>query len=378
MSDTLSPETYDANILIFYGWWQMAVCLFAFLGLIAIWWHIGKRQGDTGQVWLALSILSWSFSGIAEVIFAQQPPSPERAVYLDGFRSIFSLFNSLFILLGLPWFRYLPQILKPIIQSKYWVFIVGLPFLFSLLPTIRRMFFFQGSGFISELDVYYSVLTLIFLGYVVWESFAKRRLRILAWLSVLCIITTLLAQIYKLTDSQINMILFSAIFKTSLIMIFFALALSWVKELSENIIPPAHNLMLSFIRIKKDNKYVNQVLLSGIPGKTEPIKLTPSLFELFLTFAARKIEGTEWLEIKPKNDPKSDRTYDIKDHNEIRRLINALLEGIFGKGNWTKEQHEIPLKSTLFEMSEKRERKVRLTIPAQNITISEEMRSVYR
>lgn len=373
MQDAFTSEFSNTGLLIFYGWWQMAVCFFAFIALMSIWWHIGRRQGDLGQVWLALSILSWSFSGMTEVAFAG---TMGNEVYLEGFRSICSLLNSLFILLGLPWFRYLPSSLKPIIQSNYWKFIVGLPFLFSLLPTISRMVTANAAGFINELDVYYSVLTLIFLGYVLWESFAKRRLKLLAWLSVLCIITTFVAQAYKLTDSQVNLILFSAIFKTSLIMIFFALALSWVKDLAENIIPASSRLGLHFFRSKSGDKVVSQVLISGIPIKTDAVKLSSSLFDLLLTFALRRETENEWLEIKPKRDPRVDKQYDINDHNEIKRLIGSLLDGLFGKGNWTNDQHELPLRNALFEMSEKRERKIRLAIPKANLNIDEEMKAV--
>ena len=190
---------------------------------MAIWWHIGKRQNDFGQVWLALSILCWSLSGLLEVYFSQDTIGAKTI--LEGGRSILSLLNSLFILLALPWFRYLPKPLIAVIKSKHWIFIVGLPFLFSFLPTVGKMVLGRTFEVISELDVYYALMTLGFLGYVLWESFAKRRLKGLAWLSLVCILITLLAQFYKLKGASVNLTLFSAIFKTSLIMIFFALAL---------------------------------------------------------------------------------------------------------------------------------------------------------
>ncbi|MCR9250338.1 MAG: hypothetical protein NXI20_07925 [bacterium] len=367
-----SEQISDQSILLFYGWWQMAVCLFAFLGLMAIWWHLGKKQGDFGQVWLALSILAWSLSGAAEVFFATR--NPVNPVYLDGFRSIFSLFNSLFILLGLPWFRYIPKPFKSIIQSNFWLVIVGLPFVFSLLPTISRMISGNSLQFVNELDVYYAVLTLAFLGYVLWESFEKRRLRFLAWLSLVCVLTTLVAQAYKLTDSTVNLTLFSAIFKTALIMLFFALALSWVKELSSIIIPGPTQLFLSFSKEKNEKqKYEHIINLQGIPGKSDPIILTPGMFNLLLKFAVKKLDGSDWLELKPKNDPRSDYTYDIKDHNELRRLLAALLDGIFGKNQWTKEQHEQPLKQSLFDSPPDMERKIRLAIPKENLVIPENL-----
>ncbi|MBR9923253.1 MAG: hypothetical protein GYB31_20675 [Bacteroidetes bacterium] len=370
----MSPEQelqalLESQLLSFFGWWQLAVCLFAFCGLMGIWWHIGRKQEDFGQVWLALSVLCWSVSGGVEVWFSQQPGA---ATYvLDGWRSILSLFNSLFILFALPWFRYLPKRIEPVVKSGYWRIIVGLPFLFSLLPTIRKMWSGQSMGVISELDVYYAILTLGFLGYVLWESFAKRRLRILAWLSLVCVLVTLIAQLYKLTGSYIDMNLFSAIFKTSLIMIFFALALSWVKELAENVIPESAQIYLAFERKKNEaGKVENLVYLNGIRGKNQQsIRLSPAAFDLFLAFAKRQKTGEGWMEIRPKGETRSSKQYDIRDYNEIRRLTQALLDGIFGKGRWARELHEIPLRGTLFEVAPSRDRRIRLRIPSENIEL---------
>ena len=355
----------NEDILSFYGWWQMSVCFFAFVGLMAIWYHLGRKQKDHGQVWLALSVLCWSVSGLIELISINSNNS--NLMYLNGGRSIFSLLNSLFILLSLPWFRHLPKLIQPIIKSKYWSIIVGLPFVFSLLPTMSILLSGKSSGFISELDVYYSILTLIFLGMVLFESFSKRRLEILAYLSVICILITFAAQLYKLTDMQINLTLFSAIFKTCLIMIFFALALSWVKDLSENIRLSPSLFKLSLFKSE------NKLSISGVNGdyNNSDVILTDTYFKLLDKFVTRKIQGDGWLEIKPKNDPRSGKVYDITDHNQLKRLLHAILDSLYGKGNWTKEQHLNPLRKAFFEMSEKRERKVRLAIDREQISVSE-------
>ncbi len=367
--EIVNTQQINNEIISFYGWWQFSVCLFAFIALMAIWWHIGKKQNDLGQVWLALSVLCWSFSGAFEIYFIENNMTSESVI--DGWRSVWSLFNSLFILLALPWFRYLPEPIKPIIKSKFWIYIVGIPFLFSLLPTLNRMFSGADFTLINELDVYYAIFTLGFLGFVLWESFLKRRLKALAFLSLVSILIVLLAQVYKISGNEINLTLFSAIFKTSLIMIFFALSLSWVKELAENVIPNPDQLFIEFQKKKLSNgKFENQVFLKGFPGNTKrKVKLTPTLYELFLTFAQRKLSHEEWLEIKPKNFSMTNKVFDIKDHNEVKRLLISLLDGVFGKDNWTSDHHLIPLKSTLFEMSEKRDRKIRLKVPKENISL---------
>ncbi len=392
----------------FYEWWQFIVSLVACLALLSIWWHIGKRQKDLGQVWLALSLLCWTCSGLIDIYYSNQiqqkriavyqdihqlikvekPPESlteqlkqhyqdslishsEQTLFLNGWQSILSLFNSLLILLALPWFRYIPGRLEALIKSKYWYYIIGFPLLFSLLHTITGMITGNDETWIRESDLYYGVFTLVFLGAVLWESFSKRRLTFLAWLSILIILFTLIAQIFKIFNSNFNLF-FSAIFKTSLIMLFFALALSWVKELAQNIIPQVENLLLSFKRQKNEKgKMDNLITIKGFPGKADrKVYLSPGMYDLLFKFAHRKTqsEQDDWLEIKPKNDMRSSKTYDINDYNEIRRLINAMLDELFGKGNWTKEIHFLPLKDCLFEMSEKRERKIRLRIPLKNLS----------
>jgi len=362
----------NTQVLTFYGYWQLIVCCFAFLGLMSIWYHMGRKQKDTGQVWLALSILCWSLSGGMEVMFARELNVSESVLTVS--KSILSLLNSFFILLALPYFRQLPGLLEGTIKSKLWLPLIGLPFLFSLLPTLSKLVMGSSPKMISELDVYYSILTLLILGWVLWESFMKRKLNFLAYLSILCIAITFVAQVYKLSNNEFSQLLYSAIFKTSLIMIFFALAMSWVKELSESVIPAVGDIFLKF-KVEKNStgRFDHLVQLTGFPGKeNQEIRLTPANFNLLHLFAQRKSNPeNEWLEIKPKSESRTGKTYDIKDHNEVKRLTQALLDGIFGKQNWTKEQHEAPLKATLFEMSEKRERKIRLKIPASNISIAQ-------
>lgn len=350
---------------------------------MSIWYHIGRKQKDFGQVWLALSILCWSISGILIVYFFSVINdgisiynlewSKATELRLNGWLSILSLLNSLFILLALPWFKYLPKYIEPIIKSKFWPLIVGLPFVFSLLPTISKLFTGAQSGLISELDVYYSVLTLLVLGLVLWESFVKRRLALLAYLSVICILITFAAQIYKLSDNGVNQILFSAIFKTSLIMIFFALALSWVKDLTEKISSTSNEIFLKAFRIKKNEKsFANKLSIKGLNGtKEKVVDLSNKNYDLMSKFISKRINSEEgWLEIKPKSDTRSGKQFDINDHNEIKRLLSSILDGIYGKGLWSKAEHEVPLKAILFEMSSQRERKIRLLIPASNLDIN--------
>lgn len=367
-------SNYYPEILQFYGWWQVATCTFAFFGLMAIWYHIGRKRQDNGQVYLALSILCWSLSGLMELLFLQElRPSVQKELQLDGWRSIFSLLNSLFILLALPYFRYLPDLLKSTIQAKSWGLVVGLPFLFSLLPTISKLINQEAGSLISELDVYYALLTLLLLGFVLWESFSRRRLLGLAYLSVICVFITLIAQVYKLIGTDLNQLLFSAIFKSLLIMIFFALALSWVKDLAEQLKVPRQDLLLQLYKQKKGQRWHYSATLSGIGKQQKELSLSSTNYQLLHLFARRRLATEEgWLEIMPKGESRPNKAYDIRDYNEVKRLTHKLLDQLFGEGHWSKTQHEIPFREAIFERSAQRNRKIRLRLLPQQIRLEAE------
>lgn len=363
----------NLQILNFYGWWQFVTCLFAFVGLMSIWYHLGRKKGDIGQVWLALSILCWSFSGLIEIYYAKHSLDMISKIHLNGWRSILSLLNSLLILFALPWFRYPPKWLDATIKSKYWYLLVGLPFIFCLLPTISKMITGHEARFIIELDVYYAVMTLVILSTVLWESFTKRGLQLLAYLSLIFIVFTLIAQVYKFTENQETLILFSAIFKSSLIMIFFALALSWVKDLSETLSVKSESISIELFKHQKNRSKTDYFLrLKGLDNHNEhKILLSATNFNLLQKFAFAKQKSIDsgWLQIKPKAETRTKIEYDIKDHNEIKRLISAILDGAFGRQLWSKERHEIPFKEAFFEFSKEESRKIRLKIASENIII---------
>lgn len=322
----------ESLLLHALGWWQFAVCLFAFAALMTIWWHLGRKKGDHGQVWLAVSVMCWSLSGLCEVYYSNVlSDAADLQVSksdLASLKSILSLLNSFFILMALPFFRYLPGRFRDVIQSEYWKYIIGIPFLLAIVPIIAKYVFHRQYNFINDLDVYYSILTLVFLGAVLWESFAKRNLKLLSVLSLICIIITFVAQLYKPLDNTLNQLIFSAIFKSCLIMIFFALAMSWVKELVEETLTkkefnPSPETMILRLANRK-------VFISGIWSDVEDeISLSSGKYELLELFVNRKINQDHWLTIKPKDAPEG-KSYDINSENEITRLIKSITYGIIG------------------------------------------------
>lgn len=370
----------SAELFLFSGFWQIGFCLFAFAAMLAIWHHITRRtalrQRDPGMVWLAISVLVWVFAGWVDVVQGQQIQSGQTTnspLTFDGLRSMLSILNSAFILLALPRFRHTPRLVRPIVQSDSWRWLVIISLIFALVLTLLMLggwIIPLKYTFIYTIDLLYAVFTLFFLGLILWTSFAKRGLPVLAILSVLTIGFTLMAQILKLSDPLFNKVLFNCIFKSVLIMLFFSLALSWVEELSKGqsyYRVDTHALLLFSRKVGIKMEYVAVLTIPPFWQQAR-INLTEKNYQLLHRFAERrKDEPTEdgWLEIRPKSG--GTKTFDIKDYNELNRLLENLLQG----NPITPESEEDPkklLKDRLFEYGQ--QRRIRLRIPPNQITLS--------
>lgn len=368
------------SIYKFFGLWQFSVCLFSGTALIFIWKSIAQesqQKFDRGLLWLSLAIYVWALSGILDLMYSYQLSGNITALndpIYQGTQSILSTLNSALILFALPYFKHIPPIVSPIIKSPTWKFLVSITFGFSSIVTLLMI-----SGivvpskvrFVFSIDFIYAIFTLVFLGFILWESFAKRGLKNLSYLSALAIACTLIAQIFKLDDHEFLRIFFSCTFKTILIMLFFALALGWAKEVAKIIVPNSKEAFLVLFPMNKNRMSSGAQIILTLPPllQTKKIKLTEKAFQLITTFSTKAMELDEtegWLEIKPKSDKLGN--YDIKDYNEINRLMDQILKEIQA-GSVPAEELKQQLKTGLFEYSNNR--KVRLKIPSRNITISE-------
>lgn len=360
----------------FFGFWQLTIGLFAFIALLSIWHQITKDQHknkkDYGLMWLSLAILAWAVSGIVDILYARQilDQSTNQVSHFEGTKSILSMINSAFILLALPCFKHCPPILRNLVQSDSWRFIVVITLVFSTLLTIMMMtgiLIPSKIEFIYSVDFIYAIFTLIFLGMILWSSFAIRGLKILAFLSVTSIGLTLIAQLLKLDDNVFWQIFFSCTFKTVLIMLFFALALSWIKELSTTYLPKPFEMYLVFSKQKTNgNKFDHKIILTVPPSiQTQQINLTEKPYNLLQKFAEKKIQGeNNWLEMRPKS--RKDGLYDINDYNEINRILEPILNSTFDGKNWSSEDRN-QLKQAIFDYHQNR--KIQLRIDPKNITL---------
>ncbi len=370
-----------AYLYKFYGCWQITVGLFASIALFSIWNHITKEQEsigkDLGLMWLSLAVLVWAISGFVDVNYSNNlltnPKIKLSKTAYEGVRSILSVLNSAFILLALPCFRHIPKLVEPIIKSDIWRFVVIITFMLSVLLTglmLLGILLPAKTSFIYVVDFIYAIFTLVFLGTVLWASFEKRGLQVLAWLSVFCIGCTLVAQVLKLDDPEFWSIFFNLTFKTVLIMLFFALALSWVDELSKTYLPSPKDMQLAFNRQRNAaGKMANNIVLTVPPKiQNQQITFTDKPYQLLHKFAeARKnAQSPEegWLEIQPKS-PKAGQ-YDIKDYNEITRILDIMLNATIGPKKWTADEDRKALKNALFEYDS---RKIRLRVDGERIDL---------
>lgn len=392
------PENNLASLYLFYGWWQVTVGLFSAMALWAVWQHITKDQTkenkDLGLVWLSMAILVWSISGVVEIFYANalfveaeilksniNHKSEINKSTFESLRSILSMANSALILLALPCFKHIPKYISKYVKSDAWRFLVLSIFGFGALVNLLMFTEFiipQKIAFINTIDFAFAIFTLIFLGMVLWSSFEKRGIKTLAYLSALCIICTLIAQALKLVSpdlwgSEFWRIFFSCTFKTILIMLFFALALSWIEELSKTFLPRPKDMHLVFIKKKNaSRKFEYHTIITVPPSiQTHKIKFTEKPFELFLKFAQKSKTATSpentWLEIQPKSGKVGD--YDIKDYNQINRILDPILNQVKGQNNWSSDEDRKALKNALFDYQN---RKVRLRVDQENITLAED------
>lgn len=368
----------SSELHVFFGYWQIVVCSFAFLALFSIWQHITKRiavkERDFGLLWLSIAILVWALSGLLEIYYAPGFSQDHfESTSYEGLKSILSIFNSAFILLALPRFRHIPAMIRPVVKSESWRWLVFSTFGFSTVLTLLMLLGVlipKRITLISSVDLIYAIFTLFFLGLVLWASFAKRGLKVLAYLAIISIAFTLAAQILKLGNSDFIKILLNCSFKTILIVLFFALALSWVEELGKAaMLPHPKNIRLQ-LRIRKNAQHKLEYLsILSIPPFVfhKEVLFTEKPFQLLQHFAEKRKTGFPsggWLEIQPKTAVKKE--YDIKDYNEINRILDTILQTLQTSGTQGTFD-KTALKEALFEYGKRR--RIRLRLAPEHIEL---------
>lgn len=240
--------------------------------LFAIWMAIQKnfkfklsheitiKRVDKGLLYLSFSLLVWSFSALITYV--------NLTVFKNDWfilvsQNIFSIGNSLFLILALYYLDNSPQYLynnKKGIRKiiLFLVFLSILSFLLSVKfdDTINTL----GLRYSAIPDLILSAVLSWFLGVSLYKTFANRDMLTIGIISVITIVIMFLSQlpeVFHAEHLEFYFDLLKIVSKTALISIFLVLGTSWVIELSQ--LPTVTDMKIHFTDW-------NQVELS-IPSK---------------------------------------------------------------------------------------------------------------
>lgn len=258
--------SHTSLLSYFFGYWLIVVGIISSFGLFSIWQRL-KRKGDYGLAWLAWSIALWAIGGVLALISEGLHP-----VWETFWFSTVSIINGVFILLALPYFEHQHKWLKRIFRDKavargltwglagiFWVTTLGWAVSMRKfdepsvepLPGIRLSLDYatkiiEAINWVSFPDWIFALITSSCLLLMFGETFKKRKIPNLRYLSAVILVITMLVQTLKLLptkgyiyldagelnpDSSWHILYASryiggAIFMTLLVMLFFALAYS--------------------------------------------------------------------------------------------------------------------------------------------------------
>ena len=258
--------------------------------LLAIWKAIQKRfkhklaneitikRVDRGLLFLSLSLFVWSLSALFTYINISYFKN-EWLILVS--QHIFSIFNSLFLILALFYLDNSPQYLYNNKKSTRIIilFLVGLSILsFVLSLTV-------GKRIGAFPDLLLSTILSWFLAISLYKTFSNRNMKTVAIIAVFSIVILLLSQlsIFAVEHFKFYIYLLRIISKVALIGIFLVMGTSWVLELSE--IPNVTNMKINFTDW-------NQIQISipskGIIDNTIAFGKKTTQFNNLLKFAIRR------------------------------------------------------------------------------------------
>lgn len=256
----------------FYLLSELLISLIGGFLLLAIWLTIQKhfkqklthevsiKRLDKGLLYLSLSVFVWAFSSFFKFV--------NSSLLLNEWtnlisQNLFSVLNSLFLILALFYLDNAPQYLynnkkstKRIIIFLILLSLISLLLSLSFGETINTL----GIRFSAIPDLILSAFLSWFLIISLYRTFFNRKMSVVAIISVLTIVLLFLSQlpfVFYTQSFEFYNDLIKLIAKSTLIAIFLVLGTSWVIELSQ--LPIATTMKIHFTDW-------NQIVLS-IPSK---------------------------------------------------------------------------------------------------------------
>lgn len=210
--------------------------------------EISVKRFDKGLLFISFSVFVWSFSSLLILVFNKFNTN-EWIILIS--QNMFSILNSLFLILALYYFDNSPEYLYNNKKStkRILFFFVGLSLLSLLIAlTFGETITTYGIRFNTIPDLLLSTTLTWFLIISLYRTFYNRKMKSVAIIAVSSIIILFITQVPYVFDFEnysFSIDLAKLIAKTTLIFIFLVLGTSWVLELSQ--LPEATTMKINFV-----------------------------------------------------------------------------------------------------------------------------------
>ena len=210
--------------------------------------EIAIKRFDKGLLFISFSVFVWSFSSLLTLVFNNF--NTNSWIILIS-QNMFSILNSLFLILALYYFDNSPEYLYNNKKStkRILFFFVGL----SLISLMIALFFGEtintyGIRFNTIPDLLLSAILTWFLILSFHRTFYNRKMKsvsVIAVLSIIILFITQVPYVFNFENYLFSIDLAKLIAKTTLIFVFLVLGTSWVLELSQ--LPEATTMKINFL-----------------------------------------------------------------------------------------------------------------------------------
>lgn len=284
-----------------HDFYLLSEILISFIGailLLAIWsavqryfkqqlsHEISVKRVDKGLIYLSLSVFVWCAS--ASVTFLSlRLPNSEWTLLIS--QNIFSILNSLFLILAIFYFDHAPSYLYNNKRNakKIMLLLIGLSLLSLLLAIVfNDTTSTYGIRYSVIPDLLLSLLLSWFLGVSLFRTFAHRKMTLVAFISlaaILLIFVSQLPQAFHIESLSFYNDLIKIVAKTGLISIFLVLGTSWVIELAQT-----PNVATMKIHFTDWNQLILSIPSKGIENRQVEFGSKTTQFNNLLKFAIRR------------------------------------------------------------------------------------------
>ncbi len=251
--------------------------------------HIKRK--DKGLLYLGLAISVWSFSAFLNIIYYHFDVDNWLKIISQN---MFSILNSLFLILALYYFDHSPNYIYNNKKSikRIIIFFVVLSLLSLVLAfTLGDTLVAYGFRLNTLPDLLLSAVLSWFLILTLFRTFRSKNLHHVAILSVLSVVLLFLAQLYlvfDLNDFDLYIDWIKILSKTTLIFLFLVLGTIWVIELAQ--LPEAKTMKIHFTTW---NQLVLTIPAKNIINKEVSFGKKTTQFNNLLKFAIRRKYASE-------------------------------------------------------------------------------------